>query len=69
MAHEIGHLLLNSPQHTASGIMQPGWGPHQTRQALTGLLSFTREQASRIRAQATLLAEAALATSTPRVGR
>ena len=56
MAHELGHLLLGYPGHSATGIMQSQWGHPQMRQALTGNLLFTRQQATRIQAQARLLA-------------
>jgi len=56
MAHELGHLLLGYPGHSATGIMQPQSGRPQIRQALTGNLVFTRQQAARIQAQARLLA-------------
>jgi hypothetical protein len=56
MAHELGHLLLGNPGHSATGIMQPQWGSPQMRQALTGNLLFTRQQAVRIQTKARLLA-------------
>jgi hypothetical protein len=56
MAHELGHLLLGNPEHSATGIMQPRWGSPQMRQALTGNLLFTPQQAARIQAKARLLA-------------
>jgi hypothetical protein len=45
MAHELGHLLLRDPGHSSTGIMQPQWGDEQVRQALTGRLRFTSQQA------------------------
>ena len=45
MAHELGHLLLRDPGHSTTGIMQPQWGDEQVRQALTGRLWFTSQQA------------------------
>ena len=45
MAHELGHLLLRDPGHSTTGIMQPQWGDEQIRQALTGRLRFTSQQA------------------------
>jgi hypothetical protein len=41
IVHEIGHLLLNSPDHSPIGIMQAYWGPRQLQQSLTGLMVFT----------------------------
>jgi hypothetical protein len=71
VAHELGHILLGDPVHSATGIMQPQWGHPQIHQALTGNLLFTRQQATRIQAQARLLAslrptsDPALPSSTP----
>jgi hypothetical protein len=56
VAHELGHILLGDPVHSPTGIMQPQWGHPQIHQALTGNLLFTRQQATRIQAQARLLA-------------
>jgi hypothetical protein len=56
MAHELGHLLLDDPNHSITGIMQPQFGSPQMRQALTGNLLFTRQEATRIQAKARLLA-------------
>jgi hypothetical protein len=56
VAHELGHILLGDPVHSTTGIMQPQWGQPQIHQALTGNLLFTRQQATRIQAQARLLA-------------
>jgi len=52
VAHEIGHLLLGSKSHSATGIMQPQWGPESIRQAMVGSLVFTREQAKLIQSEA-----------------
>ncbi len=46
IAHEIGHVLLRSSVHTASGLMAGVW---KGRQA-TGSMFFTPEEATRIRA-------------------
>ena len=48
-AHELGHLLLRDPGHSTTGIMQPQLGNEQMRQALTGCLRFTSQQAKLIR--------------------
>jgi hypothetical protein len=56
IAHELGHLLLRQPGHSATGIMQPSWGPAQMREALTGNLLFTKSEAVRIQSQARILA-------------
>ena len=51
IAHEIGHLLLGSNSHSASGIMQGHWERGQIRQAVTSNLLFTPEQAKLIQAE------------------
>jgi hypothetical protein len=52
MAHEIGHLLLDSNGHSDDGIMQPHWDPEQIRLLLTGALLFAPEQSRLMRAEA-----------------
>jgi len=52
IAHEVGHLLLGSNSHSASGVMQPLWERKQLRQAMMGVLLFTKEQSERIQAEA-----------------
>ena len=44
MAHEMGHLLLQSAAHSAAGIMRAQWLPKDLRDAEGGFLMFTREQ-------------------------
>jgi hypothetical protein len=56
MAHELGHLFLRTPLHSANGIMQPEWGKNQIRDALTRHAVFTHEQAIRIQSQTRILA-------------
>lgn len=51
VAHEIGHLLLGLNSHSDSGIMQRHWERKQIRQAMTGILRFTPEQAKLIQAE------------------
>ena len=51
VAHEIGHLLLGMNSHSGSGIMQRRWERKQIRQAMTGTLRFTPEQAKLIQAE------------------
>jgi hypothetical protein len=55
IAHELGHLLLRDPGHSTIGIMQPQLGNEQMRQALTGRLRFTSQQAKLIREHALTL--------------
>jgi hypothetical protein len=51
MAHEIGHLLLGPNSRSSSGVMQTRWERKQIRQAMTGTLLFTPEQAKLIQAE------------------
>jgi hypothetical protein len=55
IAHELGHLLLRDPNHSATGIMQAAWGHDQIRHALTGRLRFTAQQSNLIRERALTL--------------
>lgn len=50
-AHEIGHLLLRSNQHSTLGIMRARWNQEDLRSASRGSLLFTAEQSERIRAE------------------
>lgn len=45
IAHELGHLLLNMPGHSAHGIMHGEWNLTDFQNAACGLLLFTSEQA------------------------
>ena len=49
MAHEMGHLLLPHGAHSVAGLMRAEWDRAQVRNAATGLLTFTPDQASLIR--------------------
>ena len=48
MAHEIGHLLLESKTHSASGIMVQRLDRRQILLMQRGELLFTREEAARL---------------------
>ena len=50
MAHEVGHLLLNSNTHSDVGIMQPEWRDGQMGLLRSGRLLFTDIQARHMRA-------------------
>jgi hypothetical protein len=50
MAHEIGHLLLNSNRHSDVGIMQAEWRSEQMESLCSGRLLFTDIQARQMRA-------------------
>jgi len=47
-AHEIGHVLLGSSDHSAGTLMQAQWTSATCRLASMGLLAFTREQSERM---------------------
>ena len=49
MAHEIGHLLLGSHSHSATGVMRAQWDRNDLTLVERGLLHFTPEEAQRIR--------------------
>lgn len=50
MAHELGHILLNLPSHSESGIMRGDWDLQQLSDAAFGFLLFTRQQTEVIQA-------------------
>ena len=52
MAHEIGHVLLGSTEHSAQGIMKGNWGPSESRLIACRGLHFTPENAAALRAGA-----------------
>ncbi len=49
MAHEIGHLLLETPEHSATGLMRARWSGSELQRAAWGHLLFTPEQCARMR--------------------
>ncbi len=51
MAHEIGHMLLNSSSHARVGVMQAEWRGPQMKYLREGRLLFTTEQARQLRAE------------------
>ena len=51
LAHELGHLLLGTNSHSASGIMQPRWDSSTLRAAALSSLRFTRGQSSTLRSR------------------
>ena len=50
MAHEIGHLLLGSGNHSGRGIMRAHWKAADLRRAARSGLLFTPKQTEKIRA-------------------
>lgn len=53
MAHEIGHVLLDMPGHSETGIMRGGWNLNDLQTVAYGDLLFTKKQAQEIRAEVT----------------
>lgn len=51
MAHEIGHLLLGSNSHSATGIMRLHWDDQQLQLASVGQLSFDGKEIRKIHAR------------------
>jgi hypothetical protein len=49
MAHEMGHLLLQSATHSLAGIMKARWPPEDLRAAERGNLTFTSEESRSMR--------------------
>lgn len=51
LAHEMGHVLLPPPSHSATGIMQPSWEGDDIRHVLTGDVTFTEAQVLAMRSR------------------
>jgi len=51
IAHELGHLLLNSSTHARYGLMAARWRDAELDRAAVGLLLFSPAEASCIRAE------------------
>jgi hypothetical protein len=52
MAHEIGHVLLGSTQHSSTGIMKGFWGQTEFERLAKGWLGFTTQQSEVMRESA-----------------
>ena len=52
ITHELGHVLLGSAEHSASGVMSARMRAAEIAAASRGELRFNKAQASRIRAEA-----------------
>ncbi len=50
IAHEIGHLLLKSQGHSATGLMRSKWGSQELVEAARGGLVFAKAEAARLQA-------------------
>ncbi|MDQ2777177.1 MAG: hypothetical protein M3Y57_19995 [Acidobacteriota bacterium] len=55
IAHELGHVLLRSNEHSQGGLMQTRWSLATWRLASEGLLSFLPEQLEAIRNTASVI--------------
>jgi hypothetical protein len=51
MAHEIGHLLLNTTGHSETGLMKADWKPEDMQSMTLGQLTFDVAQIAKIRAE------------------
>jgi hypothetical protein len=49
MAHEIGHLLLGTAAHAASGVMRAAWSPHTLRSERAEYWTFAPQEAGSMR--------------------
>ena len=52
MAHEIGHVLLNSNSHAASGLMRADWSHTELRRASEAAWNFLESEAAHVRSAA-----------------
>jgi hypothetical protein len=50
MAHEIGHVLLGSAEHSPEGVMKASWGLEEFRLLTCKKLHFTPDNAAALRA-------------------
>jgi len=51
LAHELGHLLLGTNSHSASGLMQPHWDASTLRASALSSLRFTPAQSAVLRSR------------------
>jgi hypothetical protein len=51
IAHELGHVLLPRPAHTAEGIMRAEWNGFDLRHIASDFLRFTPPQATQMRSK------------------
>lgn len=48
IAHEIGHVMLRSNEHSKSGLMSSSWGDHEYRRLSLGGLLFNHDESAKI---------------------
>jgi hypothetical protein len=53
IAHEVGHVLLPAPAHTATGLMRAEWGEDDLRHLEVGAAPFTAMQSTLMTAAVT----------------
>lgn len=61
IAHELGHLLLGSRQHSARGLMRAAWSIEDVRRTRPGDWEFTVPEAKAIHARARATVSATIA--------
>jgi hypothetical protein len=49
MAHEVGHLLLGTHDHSAIGLMRGQWSSEELQRAAQGQLRFSEDESARLR--------------------
>jgi hypothetical protein len=49
MAHEIGHLLLGTHDHSTAGLMRAQWSSKELERAAQGQLRFSEDESARLR--------------------
>jgi hypothetical protein len=52
IAHEIGHMVLSDGNHAKSGLMRAPWDANDFRSASAGMLTFSKDSATRLLQQA-----------------
>jgi hypothetical protein len=50
IAHEIGHLLLNTPEHAAAGLMRADWSRKELQRNVPADWRFLETEAATMRA-------------------
>lgn len=66
IAHELGHVLLRSGQHSASGLMRARWDKAAWLNAAVGQVQMDQDQAQRMRIELLRMEELSLIAASPR---